>query len=223
MRILVVEDEPEIRRFLQKGLSEEAYQVDEAPEGILGLKMAESGDYDLILLDWMLPGLSGLDICQKLRNQGLESPIILLTARDTSEDVVLGLQSGADDYIRKPFHFAELLERIRVQLRKTSPTNKNVLRLGQIRMELSSHSVYRGDRAVALTKKEYALLEYLLRHKGQVCERPQILDAVWDSNYNYNEGIIDVYINNLRKKLDLAGKPSFIETIRGVGYLSREL
>ncbi len=222
MKILIIEDEPEIARFLQQGLSEEGFTVSWEANGKKGLERAQQEAFDLLLLDWMLPELSGIEICRSFRKSDSQTPIIMLTARDTSADVVEGLQAGANDYIRKPFHFAELLERIRVQLRSTSPSAaKALLRLGDIEMDLEAHTVYKSEQVVQLTKKEYALLEYLLRHPGRVCERAQILDSVWDSNYNYNEGIIDVYINNLRKKLDDPNQPSFIETIRGVGYITR--
>jgi DNA-binding response OmpR family regulator len=222
MKILIIEDEHEIARFLQQGLSEEGFTVSWEANGKKGLERAQEEAFDLLLLDWMLPDLSGIEICRSFRNSNSNTPIIMLTARDTSADVVEGLQAGANDYIRKPFHFAELLERIRVQLRSTSPSAaKALLKLGDIEMDLEAHAVYKSEQVVQLTKKEYALLEYLLRHPGRVCERAQILDSVWDSNYNYNEGIIDVYINNLRKKLDNPNQPSFIETIRGVGYITR--
>ncbi|QNR23572.1 response regulator transcription factor [Croceimicrobium hydrocarbonivorans] len=224
MKILIVEDETGIAAFLKQGLEEEAYTVVMAHDGNKGLQLALSDDYDLLLLDWMLPGMSGIAICQEFRKQNKKTPVILLTAKDSSEEVVFGLQAGANDYIRKPFHFDELLERIRVQLRaKSGETSHEALQLGEIRMDLSAHLVYRNDELIQLTQREFALLEFLLRNKNRVCRRVQILENVWDSNYNYNAGIIDVYINTLRKKLKLEGEDNYIQTIRGVGYIAREV
>lgn len=224
MNVLIVEDEPGIAGFLKQGLEEEAYNVTVALDGNAGLKLALEGDFDLLILDWMLPGQSGISICQNYRKQGHRSPIILLTAKDSPQEVVFGLQAGANDYIRKPFHFDELLERIRVQLRQSSvASTQNDLQLGPIRMDLDAHLVYRDAELIQLTQREFALLEYLIRNKNKVCRRTQLLESVWDGNYNYNAGIIDVYINTLRKKLQVNGQENYIQTVRGVGYIAREL
>jgi two-component system copper resistance phosphate regulon response regulator CusR len=220
MRILIVEDEAGIISFLKQGLEEEGFEVDYAQDGQDGLQMSLSGHYDLLLVDWMLPGISGLELVRDLRKQNQQTPVIFLTAKDTVQDTVAGLQSGANDYIRKPFHFEELLERIRVQLRPHA--DQSVFTLGPIHMNLETHEVFNGGEAVALTNKEFSLLEYLLRNKGKVCRRNRILDSVWGMNGNSDSGVIDVYINALRKKLNLHRDEDYIQTIRGVGYIAKD-
>lgn len=217
MRILVVEDEPGIHNFLKQGLEEESYAVDISIEGNEGLERALSGDYDILLLDWMVPGVSGIEICKQVRKKGLTTPIIFLTAKDTVQETIFGLQTGANDYIKKPFSFEELLERIRVQLRSKSHESEP-LTLGSIRIDIDAHQVFRNETPVDLTQKEFALLEYLIRNKGKVCRRTRILESVWDIHFEYDTGVIDVYINALRKKLDLTGDENYIQTVRGVGY-----
>lgn len=221
MRILIVEDEPGIANFLKQGLEEELYTVEVAEEGTSGLDMAMSGDYDLLLLDWMLPGVSGIEICRQFRKKHQITPIIFLTAKDTVSETVFGLQAGANDFIKKPFHFEELLERIKVQLR-TSAGDHNILELGPIVLNKDIHRVFRDDKEVVLTQKEFALLGYLLRNKGKVCTRTKIIENVWDIHFQYNTGVIDVYINSLRKKLNLTDKENYIQTVRGVGYIAIE-
>ena len=221
MRILVVEDEPGISRFLQQGLEEESFAVDISEEGKQALQMALTGEYDLLLLDWMVPGMSGIEICRQFRKSFTDTPVIFLTAKDTVEETVFGLQAGANDYIKKPFHFDELLERIRVQLRSKSSQN-NMLKLGDIELDLDTHQVSRDGEEIFLTQKEFALLEYLLRNKGKVCRRTRIIESVWDIHFEYNTGIIDVNINALRKKLKLKNE-ELIKTIRGVGYIAKEI
>lgn len=222
MRILVVEDERGIARFLQQGLEEENFRVDVVEDGAEGLKLALTGGYDLLLVDWMLPGLSGLELCHQLRRSDDHTPIIFLTAKDTVQDTVMGLQSGANDYIKKPFDFEELLARIQVQLRPRS-MGKATLSLGNIAMDLDSRQVFRGEEEVSLTQKEFDLLAYLLRNKGKVCPRNRIIEKVWDIHFDYNTGVIDVYINALRKKLKLHKEEDYIQTIRGVGYIAKEI
>ncbi|MDX2246751.1 MAG: response regulator transcription factor [Bacteroidia bacterium] len=222
MHILIIEDEPGILSFLQQGLEEESYTVDTAPDGNLGLEKALSDDYDLLLLDWMIPGISGIEVCRRFRRQNEHTPVIFLTARDTVQDTILGLQAGANDYIRKPFSFEELLERIRVQFR-TSRGEQNQLSLGPIRMDINAHQVIKDGEEIALTQKEFALLEYLLRNKGKVCRRTRIIENVWDIHFEYNTGVIDVYINSLRKKLNLEKDEDYIQTIRGIGYIAKEI
>lgn len=222
MRVLIVEDEPGIAGFLKQGLEEEGFAVDVAADGKEGSKMAFSGVYDLLLLDWMIPGLSGVELCRQFRKEFPSTPVIFLTAKDTVEDVVFGLQAGANDYIKKPFHFEELLERIRVQLR-TKEGEQSKFQLGNLELDTATHRVIKDGEEVHLTQKEFSLLEYLLRNKGRVCRRTGIIESVWDMHFDYNTGVIDVYINALRKKLQLQeGKTPYIETVRGVGYIVRE-
>lgn len=219
MKILIVEDETGISNFLKQGLEEESFVVDVSEEGKKGLNMALSGNYDLLLLDWMLPGLSGIDICNEFRKEYKETPIIFLTAKDTVDETIFGLQSGANDYIKKPFHFDELLERIKVQLRPKSVETSS-FSIGNITLNTQSHKVLKNGEEILLTQKEFALLQYLLKNKGKVCTRANIIKHVWDIHFDYNTGVIDVYINALRKKLKLDSKENFIQTIRGIGYIA---
>lgn len=222
MRILIVEDEPGISNFLKQGLEEEAFAVDAADNGKEGLELALSGNYDLLLLDWMLPGISGIELTRQFRKDFPQTPIIFLTAKDTLDETVFGLQSGANDYIKKPFHFEELLVRIRVQLRGKSDLEEK-LSLGPIFIFPDRHLVMKGDEEIQLTQKEFALLEYLVRNKNKVCRRTRIIESVWDIHFEYNTGVIDVFINSLRKKLNLQKDEDYIQTIRGVGYMAKEL
>lgn len=222
MKILIVEDEIGISNFLKQGLEEESYDVDVTDNGKEGLKLALTGAYNLLLLDWMLPGLSGIEICKQFRTKFAETPIIFLTAKDTVDETIFGLQSGGNDYIKKPFHFDELLERIKVQLRAKS-ANHHSFTIGTITLNTKSHKVFKNDNEIVLTQKEFALLEYLLRNKGSVCKRTSIIKNVWDIHFDYNTGVIDVYINALRKKLKLNANEDFIKTIRGIGYIAEEL
>jgi two-component system, OmpR family, copper resistance phosphate regulon response regulator CusR len=219
MRLLIVEDEPSIAKFLQEGLAEEGFAVDVADNGKMGLQMALANleDYDVILLDWMLPGMNGIEICRNIRKENAQVPIIFLTAKDTVDDAVFGLESGANDYIRKPFSFEELLARIRVLMR--SKGGESVIFVAQdITMDIEKHSVTKAGKIIDLTQKEFALLEYLLRNQGKVCRRTRIIEKVWDIHFEYDSSVIDVFINALRKKLDQPGSPSLITTVRGVGY-----
>jgi two-component system, OmpR family, copper resistance phosphate regulon response regulator CusR len=222
MRILIVEDEQGIAAFLKQGLEEESFAVDVAEEGKEGLNLALSGEYDLILLDWMLPGLSGIEVCRQFRKEFVDTPVIFLTAKDTLDETIFGLQSGANDYIKKPFHFEELLERVKVQLRPKSGSH-SIFVLGNITLNTETHQVHKGDQEITLTLKEFALLEYLIRNKGKVCRRTRIIESVWDIHFDYNTGVIDVYINALRKKLMLSENENYIQTVRGVGYIAKEL
>ncbi|WP_373550018.1 response regulator transcription factor [Haliscomenobacter sp.] len=219
MRLLIVEDEVSIANFLCEGLEEEGFAVDLADNGKQGLQLAldSINEYDVILLDWMLPGLSGIEICRNIRRENKTVPIIFLTAKDTVDDAVFGLETGANDYIRKPFSFEELLARIRVLLR-TKENEVVVFGAGNIQMDIEKHVVTKRGRLIELTQKEFALLEYLLRNKGKVCRRTRIIEKVWDIHFDYDTSVIDVYINALRKKLDETGEPSLITTVRGVGY-----
>jgi two-component system, OmpR family, copper resistance phosphate regulon response regulator CusR len=219
MRILIVEDEPSISNFLKEGLEEEGFAVDTADNGKQGLQLALDNleEYDIILLDWMLPGMSGIEILRNIRKEDPAIPIIFLTARDTTDDAVFGLETGANDYIRKPFSFEELLARIRVLMRTKSGEN-SVFHYGNISLDVASHRVSKAGKNVELTQKEFALLEFLLRNKGKVSRRTRIIEKVWDIHFDYDTSVIDVYINALRKKLNDKNSESFIETIRGVGY-----
>ena len=219
MRILIVEDEPSISNFIRDGLEEEGFAVDVADNGKKGLQMALDNleEYDVILLDWMLPGMSGIEICRTVRLENKMVPIIFLTAKDTVDDVVFGLETGANDYIRKPFSFEELLARIRVLMRKNE-THTTVFSAGDIVLNIEKHTVTKKGNQIELTQKEFSLLEYFLRNKGKVCRRTRIIEKVWDIHFDCDNSVIDVYINSLRKKLDETGKPSLITTVRGVGY-----
>ncbi len=222
MRILVVEDEPGISSFLKQGLEEETYAVDVAENGEKGLKLALSGDYDLLLLDWMLPLKSGVEVCREFRDQFPDTPVIFLTAKDTVEETIAGLQSGANDYIKKPFHFEELLERIRVQLRSKFNSEEKYT-LGPISLFTNRHQVFLEEEEIQLTQKEFALLEYLMKNKNQVCRRTQIIEEVWDIHFEYNTGVIDVFMNSLRKKLHFTANEDYIQTVRGIGYIAKDL
>ena len=219
MRILIVEDETSISNFIRDGLEEEGFAVDVADNGKKGLQLAMDNleEYDVILLDWMLPGMSGIEICRNIRVENKVVPIIFLTAKDTVDDVVFGLETGANDYIRKPFSFEELLARIRVLMRKNE-TESIVFAVSGVEMNIEKHTVTQKGVQIELTQKEFSLLEYFLRNKGKVCRRTRIIEKVWDIHFDYDNSVIDVYINALRKKLDEPGKPSIITTIRGVGY-----
>lgn len=222
MRILVIEDEPGIAGFLKQGLEEEAFSVDVAADGRQGLYMALSGEYDLILVDWMLPGKSGIEVTREFRKSFPVTPLIFLTAKDTTDEIVFALQEGANDYIRKPFHFEELLARIRVQLRSKSGET-TVFTLGPITLYTESHRVEKEGKEILLTQKEFALLEYLIRNKGKVCRRTRIIESVWDIHFGYDSGVIDVFINSIRKKLGLTREDNCLQAIRGVGYIAQEI
>lgn len=222
MRILVIEDEPGIWGFLKQGLEEEGYTVDVAEDGSKGLEQALEGLYDLILLDWMLPGMSGVEVTRNFRKEYPDTPVIFLTAKDTSQEAVFALQTGANDFIRKPFQFEELLARIQVQLRAKSG-EQVIFTLGPVSLFTDTHRVENNGEEVLLTLKEFALLEYLLRNKGSVCRRTRIIERVWDMHFAYDTGVIDVFINAIRKKLGWTKEDNYIQTIRGVGYMAREL
>ncbi len=222
MRILIVEDEIGIANFLKQGLEEESFAVDVAHAGNEGLMLALSGEYDLLLLDWMLPEKSGIEICTQFRKEFKETPVIFLTAKDTVQETIFGLQVGGNDYIKKPFHFEELLQRIRVQLR-SKMTQTSELTLGNITLNSESHTVTKNNQEIALTQKEFALLELLMINKGKVCTRTKIIESVWDIHFDYNTSVIDVYINALRKKLSLSDTENYIQTVRGIGYIAKEI
>jgi two-component system, OmpR family, copper resistance phosphate regulon response regulator CusR len=222
MRILVIEDEHGITAFLKQGLEEEGFEVDIAADGQSGLDKALTGMYNILLVDWMLPRLTGIEICKAFRKQDKSTPIIFLTARDTVQDTILGLQAGANDYIKKPFHFEELLERIRVQMRSLDGNARGVFTLGPFVLNTETHQVFRNDEEIVLTQKEFALLEYLMRNKGKVSRREKIFNNVWGADATQESGVIDVFINALRKKLQIHKDEEYIQTIRGIGYIAKE-
>ena len=220
MHILIVEDEVGIVQFLQQGLEEEGYTVTTASDGAVGLELAQSGNFDLILLDWMLPKLSGLEVCKTFRNQNKTTPILFLTAKDTIHETIEGLKAGANDYIKKPFSFEELVERIKIHFR--NQTSEDTLTLGTIEINKTKHYVTVDKVPVSLTQREFELLYYLIKNKGKVCTRNQIIEDVWDIHFEYDTGVIDVFINGIRKKLNLKIEEDYIKTVRGVGYIANE-
>lgn len=219
MRILLIEDEIAIANFLKDGLEEEGFVIDIASNGRQGLQLAidNLSEYDIILLDWMLPGMSGIEICRSIRKENKNIPIIFLTAKDTIDDTVFALETGANDFIKKPFAFEELLARIKVLLRNKTG-EQTIFSTGNIILNTEVHIVTKNGIEIDLTQKEFALLEYLLRNKGKVCRRTRIIEKIWDIHFEKDTSVIDVFINGLRKKLDTSGEASFIQTIRGVGY-----
>lgn len=221
MRILVIEDETSLQAIIAKRLKEEGYLVDCCSDGAEGFDYAEAIEYDCIVLDIMLPKLGGLSLLRRLRAQGSASSVLLLTAKDSIEDRVKGLDAGADDYLVKPFAFDELLARIRALMRRQSESRDSVISLEDLTLNTAEHSVMRGNKRIILTSKEYALLEYLLRNQGLVLTRTQIADHVWNFNFDYESNIVDVYIRYLRGKIDKGFEPKLIQTIRGFGYALR--
>ena len=221
MRILIVEDEKKVAAFIKKGLEEETYAVDIATDGEEGLYLGEQNQYDLIILDLMLPKINGLDILSSLRSQNIETPILLLTAKDSVEDKVEGLNQGADDYLTKPFAFSELLARIRVLLRRGKAESKTILEIADLTLNLVSHKVSRRNEEIELTGKEYSLLEYFMRNQEKVLTRTMIAEHVWDYNFDTFTNVIDVYVNHLRKKIDKNFSTKLLHTLRGVGYVMK--
>jgi len=221
-RVLVVEDEKKVASFIKRGLEEENYAVDVAHEGEEGLYMAETNPYDLILMDLMLPKMDGLEIINKLREKDIFVPVLCLTAKDKVEDIVKGLDSGSDDYLTKPFAFAELLARVRALLRRGIKDRGAEIHFADLRLDPVAHKVWRGDKEIDLTAKEYALLEYFIRNPNQVLTRTQIAEHVWDYTFDSFTNIIDVYVNYLRKKVDRDFDKKLIHTVRGVGYILQE-
>ncbi len=217
MRVLLVEDEPRIAEFVANGLNENGYSVDIASDGETALDWPSAADFDLIILDVMLPVLDGIEVCRTLRQRGLSTPILMLTARDAVEDRVRGLDSGADDYLVKPFAFAELLARLRALSRREPATIGNELAVGDLVIETASREVSRADCRVELTAKEFGLLEDLMRHPNQVLTRTMIAEHVWNYDFDNATNVIDVHVKNLRRKID-GDKTSLIQTVRGVGY-----
>lgn len=221
MHILIIEDEKGIVDFLQQGLEEEGYIISTAANGEEGLKKALELSVDLVLLDWMLPKMQGIDVCKNIRLEKINLPIIFLTAKDTVQETIEGLKAGANDYIKKPFSFEELLERIKIHFRTKDEIK--ILTLGNITIDKSKFQVFVDNKEVSLTQREFELLEYLIKNKGQVCTRTNIIEDVWDIHFEYDTGVIDVFMNAIRKKLNLSKDQELIKTIRGVGYIANEI
>ena len=221
MRLLVVEDEPKLAALVARGLREEGYAVDVAGRGEDALWMAHAAPYDAILLDVMLPGTDGFDVCRRLRKESVWSPILMLTARDAVGDRVAGLDAGADDYLPKPFAFDELLARVRSLIRRVPAERPTVLEVGSLRLDPAAHQAWRGDTALDLSPKELALLEVFMRSPGRVLSRSQLLDSAWDIAFERRSNIVDVYVRYLRDKVDRPFGCASLETIRGAGYRLR--
>lgn len=219
-RILIIEDDPAILKVLQRGLSYEGYTVDIATDGYAGLARVSEHRPDLVILDWMLPGLDGLEVCQRLRAVG-RLPILMLTAKDSVQDRVQGLDAGADDYLVKPFSLEELLARIRALLRRAQAERAPVYQYADLTLNTISREAKRGERRLALTAREFDLLELFLRHPEQVLTREVILDRIWGYDFGGESNVLDVYIRYLRQKLEGGGEPRLIHTVRGVGYVLR--
>ncbi len=219
MKILIVEDEKKMASFLERGLKEEHYAVDIAYDGEKGWEYAMTNEYDLLILDWMLPKMSGVELCHKFRKEGKITPVLILTAKDSVEDKIKGLDQGADDYLTKPFSFEELLARMRALLRRPPHlTDKTVLQCANLKLDLIKRQAWVGDQEISLSQKEFALLEFLMHHAGEVVSRTAIAEHVWDLHFDPMSNTIDVYINFLRKKIGETPSKSKIETIRGTGY-----
>lgn len=219
MRLLVVEDERKVSNFIRKGLEEEGYAVDVASDGETGLHLALDRVHDLIILDIQLPKMDGLSLLHELRREKVATPVLLLTVRATIEDKVLGLDAGADDYLTKPFAFEELVARVRALLRRQGEGKPPTLRVGDLTLDPARRTVFRGDRRIDLTTREFALLDYFMRNPGRVLTRTMIAEHVWNYNFDSMTNIIDVYVNYLRKKIDSEHDQKLIRTIRGVGYM----
>ena len=221
MRLLLVEDEPKVASFIRRALEEESYAVDVCVDGTTGLDWAQGVNYDLIILDLMLPGLPGLQLLRQLRAAGVKTPVLILTARSEVDQRVKGLDAGADDYLTKPFAIEELIARARALFRRASGTPTGTLQVDDLVLNPVTREVTRAGQRIELTSKEYALLEYLMRNAGRVLTRPMITEHVWDLDFDTFTNVIDVYISYLRNKIDRGGDSSLIQTVRGSGYMIR--
>jgi two-component system OmpR family response regulator len=221
MRVLVVEDEKKLGELIQRGLREEGYAADLAVRGEDALWMASAVSYDAVVLDVMLPGLDGFEVCRRLRDGSVWSPVLMLTARDAVDDRVSGLDAGADDYLAKPFSFEELLARLRALTRRAPVERPAVLQVGDLRLDPAAHRVWRGDEELDLSAKEFSLLELFMRRPGVVLSRGQLLDGAWDMAFESRSNVVDVYVRYLREKIDRPFGRDSIETVRGVGYRLR--
>ncbi|MBW4513364.1 MAG: response regulator transcription factor [Scytonematopsis contorta HA4267-MV1] len=218
MRVLVVEDEVGIAQFISQGLSEAGYAVDMTNDGQSGLDYALAAEYDIIVLDIMLPQMDGLQLLRKMRSQGIKTPVLLLTARDGIEDRVKGLDAGADDYLSKPFAFPELLARLRALLRRPNLQQDTILKVGDLEMDVATREVRRAGKTITLSPREFTLLEYFMRHPRQVLTRTQIIEHTWNFDFYENSNVIDVYVGYLRRKIDQGFDKPLLKTVRGVGY-----
>jgi len=224
MKILVVEDEPKVSSFIKKGLEEQSYDVDVAYDGYFGKKLAIENEYDLVILDVILPKQSGVEVCREIRQQKPAIPILMLTALGSTDDKILGLDSGADDYLVKPFVFQELLARIRALTRRAyEAPNNEILKIADLELNLTRKSVTRSGVPISLTAREFSLLHYLLRNKERVVSRVDIIEQVWETSFDTGSNVIDVYINFLRKKIDKDFSPKLIHTLVGMGYVLKEV
>lgn len=218
MRILVIEDEKRLSDSIKKGLTESGYAVDQAFDGEEGLYLAESETYDCIILDIMLPKVDGIQVCKTLRSKNNKSPILMLTAKRTVEDISQGLDSGADDYLAKPFSFIELKSRLQALIRRTYNTASPTLKIADLELDPTKHTVLRGGKELALTPKEFAILELLMSHPNEVVTRTMITEHVWDYNFESMSNVVDVFVTTLRKKVDGGNKTKLIQTVHGVGF-----
>lgn len=222
MRVLLIEDDTAIARSLKEGLEDEAYAVDVANDGSEGYRTAVADDYDVIILDIMLPGMNGYEVCRALRNDGNKTPILMLTARDAERDIVEGLDTGADDYLAKPFSFDVLLARIRALLRRPNEKLEEIIQVGDLKLDPSSKRVTRASQEISLTAKEYGVLEYLMRNKGKVLSKEQIISHVWDFDADVLPNNVELFIMFLRRKIDKPFKSKLIHTVSGFGYKLEE-
>ena len=224
MKVLVIEDEPKVAAFLKQGLEEQAFDVTVAYDGFFGKKMAVDNYYDVIILDLLIPYINGIDLCKQLREEGLKAPILVLSALGSTDDKVLGLEAGADDYLNKPFEFRELIARLRALCNRYTDNlqDQKVLKLADLELDLYKKVVRRGGKSIDLTAKEFSLLEYLLRNKNRVISRVEISEKVWEVSFDTGTNIIDVYINFLRKKVDRNFGVKLIYTMVGMGYIMKE-
>lgn len=221
MKILVIEDEPKVASFIKQGLEEQSNNVTIAYDGFFGHKLATENEFDVIVLDLMIPYMNGLDLCKKLREEGIKTPILMLTALGTTDDKVTGLETGADDYLVKPFEFKELVARIRALSKRYTDTVQlpKILKVADLEMNLDEKSVRRSGKSIDLTAKEFSLLEFLLRNKNRVVSRAEISEKVWDIHFDTGTNVIDVYVNFLRKKVDKEFDRKLIQTMVGMGYV----
>ncbi|MCL5031357.1 MAG: response regulator transcription factor [Bacteroidetes bacterium] len=222
MRILIVEDEKKVASFIKKGLEEEYFAVDIAYDGKEGLKLITSEEYDIIIMDIMLPYLDGISLLKEIRRRNILSPVLMLTVKDSLKDKVEGLNSGADDYLTKPFAFEELLARLRALLRRNENSKSSTLKVGDLVLDLQSHKVLRNNQEIILTPKEYSILEYLMRNTNKVISRTKLIEHVYDYHFDTETNIIDVYINKVRTKIDTNFEKPLIHTIRGIGYILKD-
>lgn len=224
MNLLLVEDEPNVVSVISRGLTAEGFSVSVAPDGVIGKKMATNHHFDLIILDIMLPGINGLELCKIIKKEKPNVPVIMLTALGTTENVVGGLDNGADDYLIKPFKFAELFARIRMLLRRYNGAviNDQIISIADLQINISAKSVKRAHTDIVLTATEYRLLEFMAKNKSKILSRIDILENVWDIDFNLGTNVVDVYVNYLRKKVDKAGSPKLIHTAIGLGYVLKD-